>query len=143
MKKTALLGLALSTMAQLALAQFSTPIDVTIDTGSHTCTSIGQESKVYKAIDAGDSRYFINEALGTISTFGKGECAYSPDHGADAYVKKSFCVTDADGLKECTPRLVKVIVRAFADCTNDPSKIGSRIAAECSFTATSKRGIPE
>ncbi len=143
MKKIAVFGLALSSVAQFALAQYTTPIDVTIDTGSHTCTSIGQEKKVYLPIDAGDSRYFINESLRTVSTYGKGECAYSPDHGGDGYVTKVFCVTDADGQQECSPRLVKVIVRAFADCTNDPGRLGSQIAAECRFTATSKRGNPK
>jgi hypothetical protein len=145
MTKTAIFGLALSTMAQFALAQYNTPIAVTIDTGSHTCTSIGMEKKTYSdpPITAGESRYFINPAIETVSTYGKGECAYSPDHAPDSYVTKSFCVTDADGQRECSPRLVQVIVRAFADCTNNPGNLGSRIGAECKFTAISKRGNPE
>lgn len=142
MLKDTLVAFTLSLITQFAAAQLTTPIDVTVDTGSHTCSSIGQEKKVYKEIYAGDSRYFLNESLGTVSTFGKGECAWSPDHG-DSYVTKNFCVTDADGQKECSPRLIKVIVRAFADCTNNPTKIGSHIAAECRFTATSKRGNPQ
>ena len=142
MVKTIFVALALSSAAQFVQAQFITPIDVTVDTGSHTCTSTGQEKKVHKEIYAGDGRYFTNESLSTVSTFGKGECAYSPDHG-DNYVTKNFCVTDADGQKECSPRLVKVVVRAFADCTNNPLRLGSRIAAECRFTATSKRGNPQ
>lgn len=121
---------------------FTTPIDVTVDTGSHTCTSPGQEKKVYKEIYAGDNRYFINESLSETSRFGSGGCEYSPD-GGNSYEKRNFCVTDADGQRECTPRLVKVNVRAFADCTNDVSRIGSRISTECRFTATSKRGTPQ
>ena len=121
------------------MAQLSTPIDVTVDTGSHTCTSIGQEKKVYKEVYAGDSRYFLNPSLSTVSVFGKGSCEFSPDH-ANSYETKEFCVTDADGQKECSPRVIRVIVRAFADCTNDPRKLTSRIAAECRFTGTSKRG---
>ena len=130
--------------ASTAIAQqgLTTPVDVTVDTGSHTCVSTGQEKKVYKEVYAGDSRYFVNESLSTVSVFGKGECAYSPDHG-DSYQTKNFCVTDADGQKECSPRLVKVIVRAFADCTNNPLKKDTRIAAECRFMATSKRGSPQ
>jgi hypothetical protein len=142
MLKRSLFAFALCAFAQAASAQFTTPVDVTVDTGSHTCTSTGQEKKVYKEIYAGDSRYFVGESLSTVSTFGKGECAYSPDHGEN-YVTKNFCVTDADGQKECSQRLVKVVVRAFADCTNNPLKLGTRIAAECRFTATSKRGNPQ
>lgn len=47
------------------------PIDVTVDTGSHTCTSIGQEKKVYKDVYAGDGRYFVNPNLGEVSHFGR------------------------------------------------------------------------
>lgn len=142
MTKFAIISIALMVSAQSASAQVTVPIDVTVDTGSHTCTSQGQEKKVYKEIYAGDSRYFVNESLTTVSAFGKGECAYSPDHGEN-YVTKSFCLTDADGQKECTQRLVRVVVRAFADCTMNLSKLGTRIAAECRFTATSKRGSPQ
>ncbi len=119
-----------------------TPIDVNVDTGSHTCTSIGQEKKVYKEIYAGDDRYFIDDNLSEVSKFGAGSCEYSPD-GGNSYEKKPFCVIDADNEKECQPRLVRVIVRAFADCTNNPTKLQSRIGTECRFTATSKKGIPQ
>lgn len=122
---------------------FSTPIDVTVDTGSHTCTSVGQEKKVYKDVYAGDSRYFINDNLSEVSKFGSGSCEYDPEAGDNAYQKKSFCVKDADGQPECVPRLVKVRVRAFADCTNNPAKLTTKIGTECRFTATSKRGNPE
>ena len=122
---------------------FVTPIDQNVDTGSHTCTSQGQDIKVYKSILAGENRYFINENLSVVSQFGAGSCEYSPDHVPDSYVKKIFCVTDADGQQECTPKLVQVIIRAYADCTNNPLKLGSRIGTECRFTATSKRGNPQ
>lgn len=115
----------------------SVPIDVVVDTGSHSCSSIGQEHKVMKEINAGDSRYFINENLTMISNFGKGACIYEPDGGVQS---KIFCVTDADGQQECLPRVVKVVVRAFADCTMDPLKLTTKVGTECRFTATSKRG---
>lgn len=126
----------------LAATGNTTPIDVTVDTGTHTCTSIGQEKKVYKEIYAGDGRYFIDENLSEVSRFGAGGCEYSPD-GGNSYEKKTFCVTDADGDRECQPRLVRVIVRAFADCTNNPAKLATKIATECRFSATSKKGNPQ
>lgn len=137
-----LVAMALAVPAYASAAGNTTPIDVTVDTGSHTCTSLGQEKKVYKTIEAGEGRYFFNESLGETSKFGAGSCEFNSDGGGVAYEKKVYCVTDADGDQECSPRLVKVIVRAFADCTNNPTKIGSRIGTECRFTATSKKGNP-
>lgn len=126
------------------LAQGNTvPIDVTVDTGNHSCTSSGQEHKVYKTIEAGAGRYFFNEHLGEVSNFGgRGSCEYNSDGGGTAYETKPFCVTDADGAKECSQRLTKVVVRAFADCGNNPIP-GSRVGRECRFTATSKKGNPQ
>lgn len=127
----------------LGFAQGNTaPIDVTADTGSHTCTSIGQDHKNYKTAYAGDDRYFVDLTLSTVSIFGKGGCEYSPDH-SPAIENKVFCVTDADGQPECQPRPVKVTIRAYADCTNNPTKLGSQVAAECRFTATTKKGKPK
>lgn len=120
------------------------PIDVTIDTGNHTCTKPGQEHKVYKTIEAGEGRYFFNDNLGEVSKFGPaGSCEYNSDGGGNPRETKPFCVTDADGAKECSQRLTKVIVRAFADCTNNLDKIGSKVGRECRFTATSKKGNPQ
>lgn len=121
-------------------AQSTTPIDVTVDTGSHTCTSMGQEKKVYKDVYAGDGRYFANPALGEVSKFGAGNCEYNSDGGAPAIQTAQFKFTDADGAVEMMDKPIRYIVRAFADCTNNPGKLGSRIGTECRFTATSKRG---
>lgn len=127
-----------------ALAAGNTvPIDQNVDTGTHLCTSIGQDIKVYKPISAGEGRYFFGEHLGEVSKFGAGDCQFNSDGGGNAYETKVFCVTDADGEKECAPRLVGVIVRAYADCTNDPRRINSRISTECRFTAISKKGNPQ
>lgn len=126
-----------------AIAQGVTaPIDITADTGSHTCTSQGQDHKNYRTASAGDDRYFVDMKLTTVSIFGKGSCEYSPDHNP-AIEEKVFCVTDADGKPECQPRPVKVTIRAYADCTNDLRKINTRVAAECRFTAITKRGKPQ
>lgn len=121
---------------------FRTPVDVTVDTGSHTCTEIGWDKKDYQDVYAGDGRYFIDDKLSTVSVFGSGSCEYSPDH-PNSYETRRFCVTDADGEKECTSKPVRVIIRAYADCTNNPTNLGSRVGTECRFTATSKRGNPE
>jgi hypothetical protein len=128
---------ALSTSNAWSQDGLSVPIDVVVDTGSHTCSSIGQDHNVPKEISAGESRYFINENLTMISNFGRGACTYERDGGVQT---KIFCVTDADGKQECLPRIVKVIVRAYADCTMDPLKLTTRVGTECRFTATSKRG---
>ncbi|MGS1010069.1 hypothetical protein [Achromobacter anxifer] len=127
----------------VALAQGVTaPVDITADTGSHTCTSQGQDHKNYRTAYAGDDRYFVDMKLTPVSIFGKGTCEYSPDH-KPAIEEKVFYVTDADGKPECQPRPVRATIRAYADCTNDLRKIGSRVAAECRFTATTKRGKPQ
>lgn len=121
---------------------YSTPISVKVDTGSHICTHLGQDYKEYETIYAGDNRYFINEQLSEISRFGAGNCVYNTD-GVPPFEKKNFCVTDADGQRECFLRVVRVNVRAYADCTNDPRKIGSSVGTACLFTAISKRGDPQ
>jgi hypothetical protein len=120
---------------------FTTPINEIVDTGSHTCSSNGQEKKVYKDIYAGDSRYFVDPVLAEVSKFGAGDCQYNSDGGAPAVQMGKFKLTDADGQVEITDKPVRYIVRAFADCTNN-NRIGSRIGTECRFTATSKRGAP-
>lgn len=118
------------------------PIDVTADTGAHTCTAQGQDHKNYKTVNAGEDRYFVDMKLTTVSVFGSGACEFSPDH-PPGVKERVFCVTDADGKPECQPRPVEVVIRAYADCTNNLSKLGSRVGTECRFTATSKRGKPQ
>lgn len=143
MKIGILVAMALAVPAYAFAAEGNTvPVDVTVDTGSHQCTHQGQEVKVEKGIEAGAGRYFINDSLGEVSKFGAGSCEFFSDSGENPRQTKVFCTTDADGAPECLPRLSKVIVRAFADCTNNLGKIGSRIGTECRFTATSKKGNP-
>lgn len=143
MKVGILVAMALAVPAYAFAAEGNTvPIDVTVDTGSHTCTHQGQDVKVYKTIEAGAGRYFINESLGEVSKFGAGSCEFNSDGGGNPHETKVFCTTDADGAPECLPRLSKVVVRAYADCTNNMSKLGSQIGTECRFTATSKKGNP-
>ncbi|MEQ1560789.1 MAG: tetratricopeptide repeat protein [Methyloglobulus sp.] len=119
---------------------FTTPIDVSVDTGSHTCTSLGQEMKVYSEVYAGDGRYFVNSILAVMYKFGAGNCEFNSDGGAPAIQTGQFKFTDADGQVEIMEKPIRYIVRAFADCTNNPGNLGSRISTECRFTATSKIG---
>ena len=98
MLRTAILALPLMMLSSTLYAQgYSTPVDVTVDTGSHTCTSIGQEKKVYKDVYVGDSRYFVDDNLSEVSLFGAGGCEYNSDGGGNAHEMQVFCVTDADG----------------------------------------------
>ncbi|CUS38069.1 hypothetical protein [Candidatus Nitrospira nitrificans] len=143
MKWQIFMGVALTAPSYVFAAGNTVPIDVTVDTGSHTCTSIGQDHRAYRDIYAGDGRYFFKEQLAEKTKFGAGNCEYNSDGGGNAYETRSFCVTDADGEKECSQRLVRVIVRAYADCTNNPGKLTSRVGTECRFTATSKKGNPQ
>lgn len=122
------------------LAQNTVPIDVNVDTGAHTCTSQGQDHKVYQTIRAGIGRYFQNPQLVTHSNFGPGNCTYETDGGGPSQVFGKFKLTDADGDEEVQDRLTQVTVRAYSDCTNNLSRIGSRTGRECRFTATSKKG---
>lgn len=143
MKLNLVIALALAVPTYAFAAGNTVPVDVTVDTGSHQCTRQGQDVKVYKEISAGEGRYFFEDHLGEVSKFGAGSCEFNSDGGGVAYETKKFCVIDADGDKECSSRLVKVVVRAYADCTNNLTKIGSRIGTECRFTATSKKGNPQ
>lgn len=143
MRLYTLVLLAAAVCPVAAFAQGNTaPADITADTGSHTCTAQGQDYKNYRTAYAGDSRYFVDMKLATVSVFGSGGCEYSPDHNP-AIEEKVFCVTDADGQPECQPRPVKVTIRAYADCTNNLGKLGSRVGTECRFTATTKKGKPQ
>jgi len=118
-------------------------ISETVETGEHICTSIGQEKKSYKAVEAGEGRYFFNEQLAENSKIGAGSCEFNSDGGGIAYETKRMCVIDAGGKRECASRLFRGVIRAFADCTNNPLKLGSKIETKCRFTAVSKKGIPE
>lgn len=122
------------------MAQNTVPIDVIVDTGSHICTSLGQERKVYKDIYAGKGRYFVNESLGTVSKFREGDCQYTTDGGGPAVQTEKFKFTDADGAVELMDKPTRYVVRAFGDCTNNLGNIGKTMGTECRFTATSKKG---
>lgn len=122
-----------------AYSQNTVPVDVTVDTGSHTCTKIGEDYKIYKDISAGAGRYFHGENLQEHSRFGAGNCVFGDGDGSGV-TRQNFKFTDADGDTEIQSRVVAVTVRAYADCTNDPLKIGSQVGTECRFTATSKKG---
>lgn len=129
-----------SQVASLANAQNTVPIDLIADTGSHTCRALGQEVKVYRDVYAGKSRYFSDPTLAEHSKFGEGNCVYTSDGGVPAIQMEKFKFLDADGGVEWIDKPVRFIVRAFADCTNNPAKLGSRIGTECRFTGTSKKG---
>lgn len=118
------------------------PVEEIVDTGEHVCTSIGQEKKVYKTVEAGEGRYFFNEQLGE-TKYGAGSCEFNSDGGGIAYETKRICAIDAGGEKECASRLVKVVIRAFADCTNHLAKLGTKILTQCRFTAIRKKGISQ
>ena len=134
-------ALILSTSSYLfADNNFTTPINVPVDTGSHTCTKIGQDKKVYENIYAGDGRYFVDPKFVEESKFGSGNCEYNSDGGGEAIQTAKFKFTDADGQVEMMDKPIRYIVRAFADCTNNATKLGSRIGTACRFTAISKRG---
>jgi hypothetical protein len=117
------------------------PVDKTVDTGSHTCTSIGQEKKVYDDAIAGEGRYFVDESLTTVSQFGAGNCTYESDGAGPSVEMKKFKFVDADGAVEMMDKPVRYRIRAFADCTNNPAKLTTQIGTECKFTGVSKRGI--
>lgn len=139
-KMKRLFGIIAVALPLQLLAQNTVPIEVHVDTGSHTCTSIGQDHKVYQTITAGAGRYFQNPALNTHSNFGPGNCTYETDGGGPAQVWQKFKLIDADGEEEEQDRLVQVTVRAYSDCTNSPARLTTRTARDCKFTATSKKG---
>lgn len=126
--------------AQL-FAQNIVPVEVNVDTGSHTCTKIGQDHKAYQDVFAGKGRYFVNPALDTVSKFGDGNCVYTSDGGAYDVRYEKFKFTDADGEVEWMDKPVNFVVRAYADCTNNVLKLASRVGTACRFTATSKKGM--
>lgn len=102
-----------------------------VDTGSHTCTSIGQEKKVGQIFKAGNDRYFIKETVKYTekSRFGGGDCRIM------SVEEKNISAKLSTGQTVMMPVPVSYTVRAFADCTNNPAKLGSRIATECQFSA--------
>lgn len=118
------------------------PVSKTVDTGSHTCTKIGQEKKVYDVAEAGQDRYFVNDSLATVSMFREGNCTYESDGGGPSVTMGRFSFKDADGNNEVMEKPVRYVIRAFGDCTNNPANLGKSMGTECRFTATSKRGTP-
>ena len=118
------------------------PVSKTADTGSHTCTSIGQEVKKYEAAEAGPGRYFADAKLETVSMFRAGNCSYESDGAGPSITMGRFLFKDADGNDEVMEKPVRYVIRAFGDCTNNPANLTQRMGTECRFTATSKRGTP-
>ena len=125
MISTVLLVLNINT----AMAETFGPYNV--DTGSHTCTSLGQERKVGKVFSSGEDRYFVRSTVtySTVSRFGGGDCRIMGVKEKDIYLK----LETGQSVRVTVP--IGYTVRAFADCTRNPAKLGSRIGTECQFTS--------
>lgn len=135
MKKDALVLLGAVVAMASSAAYGEDTVRKTVDTGSHTCTSIGQEKKVYDTAEAGSDRFFIEEQVSftEVSKFLAGNCTI------EGVEKRAILVTLPDGTKAPIRMPVKYTLRAFADCTNDPGNLNRRMSTECAFVGPTVR----
>lgn len=139
--QTRILIAALALLSPLAAsAQSRVPVDVTVDTGTHTCVNPGQVERAYKTVYAGDSRYFIDVSLAEVSKLLIGSCEYASEGTGPAVEMRKFKFLDADGEAEWVEKPVRYTVRAFGDCTNNIGNVGKTVGTACRFTGTTKRG---
>jgi hypothetical protein len=118
-----------------AYAQNAYRVSKTVDTGSHTCIRQGQEVKVYDVAEAPSDRFFVESTVrfSEKSRFGAGNCSLTND-GGKSVEKKTVTLKLANGQTVRADVPVKYYLRAFADCTNNLGKLGSRIGTECVFS---------
>ena len=102
----------------------------TVDTGSHTCTRLGQEYKPSMLFTAPPDRFFDKSTIKVdeVSRFGPGGCSLQ------YCSEKNIDVTLPSGGKVSMPVIYACNMLATADCTNNPSMIGKRVGTECNFS---------
>jgi len=132
--------IAMCAVVGIALAQKPYTVTKTVDTGSHTCTKIGQEVKKYETAEAPPDRFFVESTVQfrEKSRFGAGNCSFTNDGGASVE-KKTVTLRLQNGQTVRADVPVKYHLRAFADCTNDPGRLASRIGTECIFSGETDR----
>jgi hypothetical protein len=128
-----ILGLGAAAFASPALSEDT--VTKTVDTGSHTCTSQGQEVKKFDTAEAGSDRYFIEEKVSYSekSKFLAGDCTI------EGVEKRDVTFTTSEGNKVTIKVPVKYSLRAFGDCTSNLGNIGRRMGTECVFSGPTQR----
>lgn len=139
MRKTSALILTLMASGSV-FAQKPYTVTKTVDTGSHTCTSQGQDHKAYDVAEAPADRYFVESTVsfGETSKFGDGNCMFTNDGGA-TIDKKTVTLKLENGQTVRADVPIRYHLRAYADCTNNLSKLGSRVGTECRFSGETDR----
>jgi hypothetical protein len=117
------------------IAQDAYKPDVPVDTGSHTCTHQGQDWNVSHVYEAPPGYHFTenNWRAVEVSKFGAGSCTI------EGVRRVPTQVTFPSGRKGTLQLVTGIAVRAYADCTNDFGRIGSRVGTECRLEATTER----
>jgi hypothetical protein len=127
--------LALATLSS-ANAQEPYTVTKTVDTGNHTCPSIGWDHKVYDVAEAPADRFFVESTVrfDPEGVSGDGNCVFTNDNGG-AVERKTVTLKLANGQSVRADVPVRYHLRAYADCTNNPRNLGSRVGRECKFSA--------
>ncbi|MDX2259254.1 MAG: hypothetical protein NW205_10115 [Hyphomicrobiaceae bacterium] len=107
------------------------PVSVIVDTGSHTCTSQGQEKKTPGVAVSGSDRYFDEATVSftEISKFLAGGCSIT------SVEKRKITVKLENGTTVAVDVPVKYHLLAVGDCTSNLGNIGKRMGTECRFSA--------
>lgn len=129
LKATSIYGNMIST------EQNNSFITKTIDTGSHTCTKIGQEEKAYHVAESGSDRFFLENTVryDEVSKLGGGGCDFTNDAGSSVE-RRDVTLKLANGMDVKVSVPVKYYLRAFGDCGNNPGNIGKSMGTECVFS---------
>lgn len=131
---------AIAIFAGTAWSQKPYTVTKTVDTGSHTCTSQGQDHKAYDVAEAPPDRYFVESTVsfGEVSKFGAGNCEFTNDGGATVD-KKTVVLKLANGQTVRADVPIRYHLRAYADCTNNVQKLTTRVGTECRFSGETDR----
>jgi hypothetical protein len=124
-----------------ALSQKPYTVRLHVDTGSHTCTNQGQDHKAYGIAEAPPDRFFVESTVkyAPHAQFGSdGNCVFTNDAGGSVE-KKTVTLKLANGQTVRADVPVKYYLRAYADCTNDLTKLFSRVSMECAFEGETDR----
>ena len=112
-----------------ALAQDVGPLNITADTGNHTCTSVGQEGIKVESVKAPDHHFITRIEVGTKTAIGEGDCVlFGPG-------RKRVKVKTPSGSEIEVDVPVSYDLRARADCQTGSHFVpGRRIGRECVAT---------
>lgn len=95
---------------------------------------------MYAVAEAPPDRFFVESTVRYVphAQFGDGNCVFTND-GGGSVEKRTVTLRLQNGATVRADVPVKYYLRAYADCTNNLGKLGSRVGMECTFSGETDR----